>query len=331
METYRDKYIDFLIKTKGVTREHAKVVTIHLKKVIDFLKEKGIEEIDKIERMHLDEFQETIMKKDYVKSTKRQILDIVRLFFNYLYDYGYIKENPGLVIESPKKVPRIPRTIMNEEEIKFLLTLPNQKDLIGIRDFCIMNLLYSSTVRTKELFNLKLDDADLVRNQAIIKRPKNKRDRIVHFDTYTSRYLKNYITKIRPWLLRTKESSHLFITSTGTNLTRSSWAAHFSMKYKPIMDGKFKKNITPYAFRHSSATHWLDNAAKQKRDILPFIQRQLGHESLESTAIYTHVAIEPLRQMFKLYHPRELSLKNLHNVASPNDIISFKKNKKQPL
>ena len=110
---------------------------------------------------------------------------------------------------------------------------------------------------------------------------------------------------------------------------QSSWAVYFSQKYKPVMDGKFKKNITPYSFRHTSATHWLDSAAKQKKDALPFIQRQLGHESLESTVIYTHVAIEPLRQMFKMFHPREISLKSIHKVPSPDEIIS-KLNDDQP-
>ncbi len=185
-----------------------------------------------------------------------------------------------------------------------------------------MSLLYSSAIRTKELFNLKLEDIDLRRFQAIIRRPKNKRDRIVHFDRYTAHFLKKYLDKVRPWFLRGRETNSFFISATGSDLTKGSWAAHFSNKYKPAMEEKFKKNITPYVFRHTSATHWLDNAAKQKRDVLPFIQRQLGHESLESTVIYTHVAIEPLRQMFRQYHPREISLKNFQRIPSPDEIIS---------
>lgn len=98
--------------------------------------------------------------------------------------------------------------------------------------------------------------------------------------------------------------------------------ARFDYLLNPVMDQKFRKNITPYSFRHTSATHWLDSAARQKRDVLPFIQRQLGHESLESTAIYVHVAIEPLRQMFRMYHPREISLKAIHKVPTPDEIIS---------
>ncbi len=325
MQIYKAKYIDFLLKIKGVSSKYADVASVHIDKTIKFLEEKGIT-VEQATRRHLDQFQEKIMKEPYANVTKQNILMAVALFFRYLFDYGFIKDNPGLVIEPPKKDHHLPRNIMNEEEIKYLLTLPNQEDLLGIRDLCIMSLLYSSAMRTNELFSLKLDDVDLARNQALIRRPKNKRDRIVHFDRYTAFYLKKYLAKVRPWLLRNTPSDNFFISATGSDLRRSSWAIYFTKKYKPTLDDKFKKHITPYAFRHTSATHWLDSAAKQKRDVLPYIQRQLGHESLESTAIYTHVAIEPLRQMFKMYHPREISLKSLHKVPSPEEIISKQKN-----
>jgi len=79
--------------------------------------------------------------------------------------------------------------------------------------------------------------------------------------------------------------------------------------------------ITLYSLRHTSATDWLDAAATRRRDVLPYVQRQLGHESLESTAIYTHVAIEPLRRMFKDYHPREQQWAVLAKIpASPDDL-----------
>lgn len=326
MEAYKNRYLEFILKTKGVSTKYADVASIHIHKLIKFLQEKNITDITQVNRQYLDEFQEFIMREPYANVTKQNILMASALFFRYLYDYGFIKDNPGLVIEPPRKDHHLPRNIMNEEEIKFLFTLPKQEDLLGIRDLCIMNLLYSSAMRTNELFNLKLADVDLIRNQAVVRRPKNKRDRIVHFDRYTAFYLKKYLDKVRPWLLRSNPSDNFFISATGSNLCRNSWAIYFSKKYKPITDDKFKKNITPYAFRHTSATHWLDNAAKQKRDVLPFIQRQLGHESLESTAIYTHVAIEPLRQMFQMYHPREISLKSLHKVPSPDEIISKQKN-----
>ncbi|MBL7071735.1 MAG: tyrosine-type recombinase/integrase [Candidatus Omnitrophica bacterium] len=202
------------------------------------------------------------------------------------------------------------------------MSLPDKNDLIGTRDFCVMSLLYSSMMRPKEIFSLKLKDIDFRLKQILVRRPKNRKDRIVHIDTYTVFFIKKYIKDVRPWLLKSKQSDNLFISATGTDLNRSAFAAHFSRRYRPVIKEKFQKDVTAYTFRHSSATHWLDSGAKKKKDILPYVQRQLGHESLESTAIYTHIAIEPLRQMFKQYHPRELDLKKLHKIPSPDDIIS---------
>ena len=322
MEKYRNEYIDFLVKVRGYSHEYIENSTIYINKFLKFMQEKGINDINLVDREYINDYQDMIMKEDYAVTTKHQSLAIVYLFFKYLNDYGHIKDNPALVIDIPRRGHQIPKNIMNEEEIKYLLTLPNTDDLLGMRDYCIMNLLYSSAMRPKEAFNLKMDDLDVKRCQAVVRRPKNRRDRIVHFDRYTAHYLKKYIVKARPWLLKGRESDRLFIGAAGSDLMKASWAVHFANRYKGKMEKNFRKHITPYCFRHTSATHWLDSGAKQKRDVLPYIQRQLGHESLESTVIYTHVAIEPLRQMFKQYHPREISLKALHRIPSPDDIIS---------
>lgn len=321
MEDLKNKYIGFILETKGVSHAYAEISAIYIGKLISFIRDKGITSMQDAAREHIDQYQQWVMELKLAIATKQSILSAAALFFRYLYDYGDIKENIGHVIELPRGEQRLPRNIMSEKEIQFLLTLPDQNDLMGIRDLCVMKLLYSSAMRSKEIFNLKLDDIDLRRRQAIVRRPKNKRDRIVHFDRYTAQILDNYIKKARPWCLRNRASDCLFISSTGSDLPASSWAVYFKNKYKPIMEKKFHKHITPYSFRHTSATHWLDSGARQKRDVLPYIQRQLGHESLESTAIYTHVAIEPLREMFKKYHPRDIELKTLHRIPSPEDII----------
>jgi len=330
MEKYINKYIDFILKVKGVSRKYAEVTDFNLSKLGKFLKEINIDDIGFISRHHMCEFQEDIMKKDLAPSTKHSILMTAQLFFKYLHEYEHLQDNPSLVIDLPKRGRQILRNIMNEEEVKFLLTLPDHKELLGIRDLCIMNLLYSSAMRPKEVFNLQLGDIDLKRCQALVRRPKNKRDRIVHFDRYTANFIRQYIKQARSWLLKNKKSNHIFLSATGSNLRSASWAGYFTNKYKPIMVKRFKKNITPYSFRHTSATHWLDSGARHKKDILPYIQRQLGHESLESTTIYTQVAIEPLREMFRRYHPRELSQKSLNKIPSPSDVISRLKDKSPP-
>lgn len=322
MKNYKDIYLDHLIKIKSVTREYARNVNSRVTKLIEFLNEMGVYEIGDVTRDHLLKYQDMIMKKNTIQSnSKRDELLAIALFFRFLHDFEYIEENPGLAIDPPKQIYRLPKDILGEQEIAYLLRLPNQNDLLGVRDYCIMSLLYSSMMRTKELFNLRLDDIDLRLKQVLVRRPKNKRDRIVHIDGYTTFFIKKYIKEVRPWLLRNNQSDHLFLSATGSNFVRTSFAVYFNRRYAPQIKEKFGKHVSPYVFRHSSATHWLDSGAKKKKDLLPYVQRQLGHESLESTAIYTHVAIEPLREMFKKYHPREISLKSYHKIPSPDDII----------
>lgn len=322
MQSYLNEYLNYIIKIKGVSKEYSRNVQARLERLIAFLTSKGIIAVDRVTREILTEYQEKILKRDISINTKRDELLAVGLFFRFLHEYEYIDENPGIIIEVPKKTRNLPKSILGEQEIAYLLSLPDKNDFVGIRDYCIMSLLYSSMMRTKELFNLTLGDIDLRYKQIIVRRTKNKRDRIVHIDNYTVFFIKKYIKNARPWLLKRKESAHLFISATGTNLNRGAFATHFRNRYEPIIKKKFNKHVTPYCFRHSSATHWLDGGARHRKDILPYIQRQLGHKSLESTVIYTRVAIEPLREMFRKYHPRELSMKKLHKIPAPDEIIA---------
>jgi len=274
MEKYKDKYLDHLIKIKGVTHEYARIVKMRVNKVIEFLGKMRVEKIQDVTRGHLDRYQDMIMKSDYTVKTKRDELLAIALFFRYLHDYEYIEENPGLIIDPPKRIYHFPRDILGEHEIAYLLGAPDQNDLIGIRDFCVMSLLYSSMMRTKEIFNLKIEDIDFRLKQILVRRPKNRRDRVVHISSYTVFFIKKYIKNARPWLLKSNKSDNLFISATGTNLSRNSFAAHFGVRFKPLIKEKFKKDISPYVFRHSSATHWLDRGAKKKKDVLPYVQRQ---------------------------------------------------------
>jgi len=327
MEKYKEIYIDYLLKVKGDSLGYAKLTDCWIRRLLGFLKEKEVKDIAEVTRPHLEEYQKFIQKEGYSKRTAFDILSVARLFFTFLYDYGHIKENPALVIESPHMEKRIPRPILNKDELKFLMSLPNKDDLIGMRDYAIIKLLYSTSMRPIEVFNLKMDDIDFKRNQIIVRRPKNRRDRIVHFDKYTANYLKAYIEKARQYLLRGRKLDNVFLSLRTNKLTSSAWATHFNRTYASKFKKKYNKRITPYCIRHTSATDWYDSGAKQKKDVLSFVQKQLGHVSIESTYIYTRVGIEALRQMFKRCHPREVRLKNLHKIPSPENFISRLKDK----
>ena len=235
MREYKDKYIDFLVNLRGVSKDYAKITDYRLTKLVRFLEGEGLKDITEVKRAHLDEYQKLIMRGKYTPHTAGEMLSGVIVFFRYLYDYGHITENPALVIDTPRLEQRIPRDIMNEEEIKYLVSLPNKNDLLGIRDICIMKLLYSSAMRPIEVFNMRLEDIDLKRNQAIVRRPKNRHDRIVHFDKYTAHYLDSYIKKTRRWLLRGRPLDYLFVGIKTDKFTSGAFAQHFKRVYARVV------------------------------------------------------------------------------------------------
>lgn len=307
LEEARDRYLDFLLTVKGRCPARAAICKGYLNRLIRSLATRGVTHLQAVTREHLAAYQDEVMLADLAKVTQKEILRVVLLAFQFLHDYGHLETNPALVIDIPRKGRHLPRPVLTAEEFQELLGLASSANLTGLRDRCIFQVLYASAMRPEELCRLTMRDVDLSNRQILIRRPKNRRDRVVHIDRYTAKDMQQYHRRIEAWLGRSRFDKELFfLNAWGDPLTRNSLTSHFWKNYAPKFKERRQKDITLYSLRHSSATDWLDAAAKRRKDILPYVQRQLGHESLDSTAIYTHVAIEPLRQMFKQYHPREL-------------------------
>ncbi len=306
---------------RGVSHGRANLCKSYLNRVIRFLQAQGVTRLDHVERAHLDAYQTTVMAEALKPGTQLEILRVAILWFSYLHDYRYCPTNLALVIDLPRKEQVLPRTILTTDELTNLSSLTHPTTLLGLRDRCIFQLLYASAMRPDELCRLTLTQVDLSNQQLLIQRPKNRRDRIVHMDRYTAQDMRQYLHRVQAWLGARASTDGFFVNAYGRPLTRNALSSYFLKAYAPRFTKRWRKPITLYSLRHTSATDWLDHAARQRRDVLPYVQRQLGHESLESTAIYTHVAIEPLRRMFKDYHPREQQWAALAKIpASPDDL-----------
>ncbi len=304
---------------------------VQINRLIAFLRSQGVSRIDGITRQQLDDYQAGVLRTQLKPKSKHSILREAVLWFTYLHDYKLLAENLGLVIEPPRKVKSLPRPILSETEFKFLLSLTDGTTLMKMRDRCIFQVLYASALRTIELCQLIRSDVSLANRQITVRRPKNRRDRVVTLDRYTAQDLRQYLIRLEAWLGPRKPTDPFFISTVGGKLTRGTLQLHFAKNYVHRFKQKFGKRIALYSIRHTSATDWLDEGARKRRDVLPFVQRHLGHESLESTAIYTHVAIEPLRQMFKQYHPREKQFAQLGKIpGSPEDLEGRWKNQRRP-
>ena len=233
-------------------------------------------------------------KKNDAKSTISRKLSSLRTFYKYLVLNNKVESNPFLLVSSPKKEKRIPKFI-NYNNMEEILNVPNIKTKEGQRERVILEVLYASGVRVSELVNIKLKDIDFS-NKNILIFGKGSKERLVSFGDYALEYINLYLKEGRNLLLDGVKSDYLIVGKKSEKLT--------TRRVEQIIDDIIKRtsiklNITPHMFRHTFATHLLDNGC----DLL-VVQELLGHSSLSSTEIYTHVSNEHLREVYLKCHPR---------------------------
>ena len=233
-------------------------------------------------------------KKNDAKSTISRKLSSLRTFYKYLVLNNKVDSNPFLLVSSPKKEKRIPKFI-NYNNMEEILNVPNIKTKEGQRERVILEVLYASGVRVSELVNIKLKDIDFS-NKNILIFGKGSKERLVSFGDYALEYINLYLKEGRNLLLDGVKSDYLIVGKKSEKLT--------TRRVEQIIDDIIKRtsiklNITPHMFRHTFATHLLDNGC----DLL-VVQELLGHASLSSTEIYTHVSNEHLREVYLKCHPR---------------------------
>ena len=233
-------------------------------------------------------------KKNDAKSTISRKLSSLRTFYKYLVLNNKVESNPFLLVSSPKKEKRIPKFI-NYNNMEEILNVPNIKTKEGQRERVILEVLYASGVRVSELVNIKLKDIDFS-NKNILILGKGSKERLVSFGDYALEYINLHLKEGRNLLLDGVKSDYLIVGKKSEKLT--------TRRVEQIIDDIIKRtsiklNITPHMFRHTFATHLLDNGC----DLL-VVQELLGHASLSSTEIYTHVSNEHLREVYLKCHPR---------------------------
>jgi len=227
------------------------------------------------------------------RSLSRSI-SAIKSFFNYLIFEGYIKDSPISNVESPKQEKKLPE-VLTEDEIKNLIDSINLNQDFGQRNKTIIEILYGTGIRVSELVNLKL--SNIFFKEKIIKViGKGNKERFVPLGEVASKEIKIYINNRNELKIDSKSSDILFLNRYGRGLTRS-------MIFKIISDASKRigldKKISPHTLRHSFATHLIKNGAD-----LRSIQLILGHESITTTEIYTHLDVFHLEEVLKKHHPR---------------------------
>ena len=270
---------------------------------INFLYQIGLTDIYEIRKDHIIGYQKEIFYKLNDKGkqnqpqTQNNYLKTVKSFFAFLKNQGYLSYDPSKDVSYAKTSRRLPKTILTPKEIRKLLKTPDINTPLGYRDRAILEVLYSTGIRRQELLNLKLEDIDYEKGFLRVNRGKGDKDRVVPLGKLACKYLENYIKLVRIDLQRIRNSQYLFLSLAGTPMEETSLRKRL---HKYTQKARINKTITPHVFRHTCATHLIQQKAN-----IRCVQEILGHKSLDTTQKYTQITITDLKEAHQKCHPRE--------------------------
>ena len=272
------EYISYLEIEKGLSKNTILAYQSDLIGFFDFIENAQIEEI---KRKDFSTYTKYLAKNEINPSSITRKIASIKGFFKYISYKRIIKTNPAASIASPKLPKRLPK-VLTISEIEKLL-----RNNLSVMDYAIIELLYSAGVRVSELVNLNMKNIDL-KQQTIKVFGKGSKERIIPINKKCIEVLKKYLKKRELIALKYDSEPFLFINENGKKITRQ-------YVYKIIREQgeKINKHISPHTLRHSYATHLLENGAD-----LRVVQELLGHSSIVTTQLYTHISKRTLREVY---------------------------------
>lgn len=289
----------YLKLEKNVSDHTVKAYKQDLEQFSEFVKLKHQLEISNlsgltaIKHLEVRRFLALLQSEGYSRSSIARKLAAVRSFFRYMCREGYLQDNPAANIATPKLRKKLPQ-FLYLEEAKMLVEAPDTTSVLGCRDRAILEMLYAAGLRVSELTNLSLGDLDFTVGYVKVL-GKGAKERIVPVGRQAIAALKHYLERSRPILIKEKENA-IFLNRNGTRLSSRS-VRRIVDKY--IKQVSIERAITPHSLRHSFATHLLNAGAD-----LRTVQELLGHVSISTTQIYTHVTKEKMKSVYDQTHPR---------------------------
>lgn len=285
---YIDKFLEYLKSVKKHSDNTIISYQDDLKELASVLNNNIID----INEEDIKKYLNYLYDKSYNKNTISRKLSGVRSFYNYLYNHDIIKTNYFTDVHNPKKIRSLPH-YLKTSEIDKVLDNTNEVTLYGERNKLIVELLYVTGLRVSELVNIKLKDIDKY-NKSIKILGKGSKERIVYYEDNCSKLLNKYLNNTRRKLNK-NNSEYLLLNKFGNKLS--------TRMIRNILDnltiGTSIEQIYPHMIRHTFATTMLNNGAD-----LMTVKELLGHESINTTSIYTHVTNEQIRKVFDSCHPR---------------------------
>ena len=285
---YIDKFLEYLKSVKKHSDNTIISYQDDLKELASVLNNNIID----INEENIKKYLNYLYDKSYNKNTISRKLSGVRSFYNYLYNHDIIKINYFTDVHNPKKIRSLPH-YLKTSEIDKVLDNTNEVTLYGERNKLIVELLYVTGLRVSELVNIKLKDIDKY-NKSIKILGKGSKERIVYYEDNCSKLLDKYLNNTRKELDK-NSSEYLLLNKFGNKLS----TRMIRNILNDLTIGTSIEQIYPHMIRHTFATTMLNNGAD-----LMTVKELLGHESINTTSIYTHVTNEQIRKVFDSCHPR---------------------------
>jgi len=294
--SYISNYKNHLKLEKSLADNSVQAYVRDVEKLESFFEIKGKEISPKdVTTVQLHDFLEYINEIGISAHSQARILSGLKSFFYYLIEEGMIENSPTELIDSPKLGRKLPDTL-SFEEIEKILSALDLSTSKGARSRAMLEVLYSSGLRVSELTSLTINsiyfDIGFIRVVG-----KGNKERLVPIGGDALKYLKIYIDDWRVHLeIKSGDESFVFLNNRGSKISRVSV---FTMIKEEAKRAGINKNVSPHTFRHSFATHLIEGGAD-----LRAVQEMLGHESITTTEIYTHIDRDYLKQIIKEFHPR---------------------------
>ena len=292
------KFLQYLASERNASDLTIKAYREDLFGLIDWLESQGVglPHPSKLAPQDLRGYQAALQEAGYARTTISRKLASLRSFYRFAMREGIAKSNPAKPLRNPRRQRKLPHVLSNDEVGKLLLAPPSS-DVAGLRDRAILETMYSAGLRVSELVSLR--DRDLDPDEQIIRvRGKGRKERVSPLGSYALKAIKAYMQKrVRnPKTESLGRDAPVFVNRFGNILTTRSVGR---MLEKHIATTGLDTRTSPHTLRHSFATHLLDRGADIRS-----VQELLGHKSLATTQIYTHVSAANLRQVYEKAHPR---------------------------
>ena len=302
MDEYIQNFLIYITAIKGYSRNTVESYRSDLEQLLSQISEESQKPYNpdeffwsRVDRESINEYMASLKAREYSSATISRKIASLRSFFGFLIDEKFIDKDPTDGIHSPKRRRILPKTLSIEDVQELLDKSQEQDTPDSLRNAAMLELMYATGMRVSELVGLNVHDINF-EDSYILCVGKGSKERIVPVYPRALRIVLDYLTLARPKFAVNREKNAMFLNTRGSRLTRQGF---WLILKKVALDAGIAQTLTPHSLRHSFASHLINGGAA-----LRYVQELLGHSSISTTQIYTHLASDKLREEYEKAHPR---------------------------